>query len=77
MPDKVSVNSSDVSALGFEQDSDVPELGELEVTFKNGSVYTYSAVPRIVFNELLAADSIGLALLRLVKKGGYSYNRLS
>ena len=74
---RISVNSSDVSALGFEHDSQVPELGELEVTFRNGSVYTYSAVPRIVYDELLAAPSVGSALHRLIKRGGYSYNRLS
>jgi fibrillarin-like rRNA methylase len=33
--------------------------GDLFITFKNGSIYSYNDVPKQVFNELVQAESHG------------------
>jgi hypothetical protein len=62
------VTSSNLAAVGYDPDTET-----LEVEFKNGSVYTYSAVPADVYNELMEADSIGRAFAALIKAGGYAW----
>lgn len=48
------VNSSSVVSVGYE-----PTLQTLEIEFVSGAVYQYSNVPKQVYDDLLAAPSIG------------------
>jgi len=50
----ITVDSSMLHAVGYDADA-----GELEVVFASGQIWRYSGVPREVYEELLAADSIG------------------
>ena len=47
-------NSSNVRAVRYDSDR-----AELEVRFKDGSVYTYSSVPEGTERQLLESDSPG------------------
>ena len=48
------VNSSVIAFVAHEERSNT-----LEVEFRNGRHYEYFGVPRKVFDELLASDSVG------------------
>jgi hypothetical protein len=48
------VASSVIAAIGYDDES-----GLLEVEFHTGRVYYYLSVPNDVYEELMAADSIG------------------
>ena len=58
--DRQSVQSSNVASIGYSD-------GTLEVEFKNGSVYQYAGVPGEVYLGLLAADSKGSYVYRMVR----------
>ena len=64
------VESSTVSRIAYEDDA-------LFVEFRSGVSYRYDDVPPEVYDELFEADSIGRAFHRLVKLGGYEYERLA
>jgi hypothetical protein len=49
-----SVTSSNISAIGYD-----PETETLEVEFKGGTVYSYSGVTPQQHSALINADSIG------------------
>ena len=46
------VKSSNISELGWSD-------GVLHVRFKNGGLYSYSGITNAMYNDLLAAESIG------------------
>jgi len=46
------VTSSNISYIGWEDNT-------LIIKFKNNRVYQYSAVPKEVFDEMLASSSVG------------------
>ena len=50
----VSVDSSNLSAVGYE-----PASGTLELEFQNGHLYRYSRVPPLVHRALMGSDSKG------------------
>lgn len=52
--DRVTVQSSNVAAVGYDEDEKV-----LEVEFNNGSVYQYSDVPMNIYDGLISAGSVG------------------
>ncbi len=52
--ERTSVSSSNLSAIGYD-----PETQILEVEFLNGSVYEYSGVPSSEYDGLMNADSKG------------------
>ena len=52
--DRISVQSSNVTEVGYDQDSMI-----LEVLFHSGSVYQFFDVPEGLFREMLQADSVG------------------
>ncbi len=52
--DRVSVTSSMVRSIGYEEASQT-----LEVEFNSGLIYQYYNVPRIIHEQLLAAESMG------------------
>lgn len=55
------VNSSAVSALGFEPGPD-GKTGTLEVVFRRGGSYTYGGFTQEQYQELLNQGSIGRAV---------------
>jgi hypothetical protein len=57
---RISVSSSNVSSVGFEN-------GVLEVEFHGGRIYRYFGVPENVFNNLLRASSKGTFLNNFIK----------
>jgi hypothetical protein len=52
--ERTSVSSSNISAIGYDPDTQI-----LEVEFLNGSVYEYSGVPSSEYDGLMNADSKG------------------
>jgi len=69
MPEMVYVDSSNVEAVGYDDDAQ-----ELHVQFLSGGYYTYHDVPRSVFDDLLYAPSKGSFLNREVK-GRFAYSK--
>lgn len=51
---RTAVTSSTVVSAGYDEGSRA-----MEIEFVGGAVYRYDGVPRRVFEELLAADSVG------------------
>lgn len=52
--ERVSVSSSNISAIGYDADSQ-----SLEIEFHSGAVYSYSGVPPAEFEGFMDADSKG------------------
>ena len=50
----MAVSSSNIAAAGYDD-----EKQTLRITFHSGRSYEYHKVPRIVFDNLLSADSAG------------------
>ena len=69
--ERVSVESSNLSAIGYDDESQV-----LEVEFRRGAVYRYFEVERVAYENLLKAESVGKAFNAIIKGGGYSYRRV-
>lgn len=68
--DRISVTSSSIASAGYS-----PETSTLEVEYRNGSVYQYFAVPKSVFESLLAAESKGTFVSERIR-GHYPYRRV-
>ena len=68
--DRIAVTSSSIASAGYS-----PEESTLEVEYRNGSVYQYFAVPKSVFNSLVAAGSKGAFVSERIK-GRYPYRRV-
>jgi hypothetical protein len=62
MPEMIYVDSSNIEAIGYDEDSQ-----ELHVQFLSGGYYVYYEVPRQIFDDLLMAPSKGSFLNREVK----------
>jgi hypothetical protein len=60
--EEITVNSSNISSVAHEGD-------KMRVTFKHGGTYEYSGVDKDMFNDLLAAPSIGKFLSGMGIKG--------
>jgi len=56
------VDSSVLSAIRFHEDRNI-----LEVRFRSGRIYLYSGVPQSVYEELLAAPSLGGYFNRVIR----------
>jgi hypothetical protein len=69
MPDMMYVDSSNVEAIGYDDDTQ-----ELHVQFLSGGYYIYHDVPRQIFDELMCAPSKGSFLNREVK-GVYRFTK--
>ena len=67
----IAVTSSSIAALGYEPHDQV-----LAVRFRNGAEYRYRTVPKRVFEDLVAAPSIGRFYHENVRNAGFSYVRL-
>ena len=68
--ERISVNSSNVSSVGYDADSQT-----LEIEFNNGGVYQYSGVPESVYQGMMGADSKGKYFHANIKNT-YSYSKL-
>ena len=66
------VDSTSLKSIGYDSGSSV-----LEVEFVKGSIYRYSDVPEHVYDEVMTSDSIGAAFGKLIKSGGYVYNKVT
>ncbi len=63
-------NSSNVARVQFHEDTQT-----LEVEFRNGGVYQYFDVPQPLYEQLIAADSVGTFLNTNIK-GAFRYARV-
>ena len=68
--ERISVNSSNVSSVGYDADSQT-----LEIEFNNGGVYQYSGVPESVYEGMMGADSKGKYIHANIKNT-YPYSKL-
>lgn len=62
MPEMIYVDSSNIEAVGYDEDTQ-----ELHVSFLSGGYYIYSDVPRDIFDQLMYAPSKGSFLNREMK----------
>jgi hypothetical protein len=69
MPEMIYVDSSNVEAIGYDDNTQ-----ELHVQFLSGGYYIYHNVPRAIFDELMYAPSKGSFLNREVK-GVYQFTK--
>lgn len=65
------VSSSNVHSIGYDGINQ-----NLYVRFLNGSTYIYFNVPKIHYDRLLYAASVGSYLDRYIKKGNYRYQKI-
>ena len=72
MMEWTTVSSSNVAAVGFDDDT-----GTLGVRFQSGAEYHYPGVPRSIYEGLLTAPSVGSFFDAYVKKAGYPAVRVS
>ncbi len=68
--DMVNVDSSNIEAIGFDEDSCT-----LQVEFVGGALYQYFDVPEHVFENFKSADSAGRFLSQNIK-GSYRYSKV-
>lgn len=69
MPEMIFVDSSNIEAIGYDDDAQ-----ELHVRFLPSGYYIYSDVPREIFDDLMNAPSKGSFLNREVK-GIYQFTK--
>jgi hypothetical protein len=69
MINREPVNSTSIAAIGYDEQSQT-----LEVEFRHGGIYQYFDVPARVYQELLAASSIGRYVAEQIK-GVYRFAR--
>lgn len=67
--ERVSVSSSNVNSVGYDEDTST-----LEIEFHNGT-YHYYDVPRNVFEELISSSSVGSYVHHHIR-GTYSYEQI-
>jgi len=66
---RTAVDSSQIKSIGYDEGTQM-----LEVEFRySGSVYTYFDVPKSVYDEMMASESVGKFFNAKVKGGGYKY----
>ena len=65
--ERMAVKSSNVISIGYDRNS-----GTLEIEFTGNTVYQYFEVPEHIYDELMAATSIGKFIAANIK-GSYRY----
>jgi hypothetical protein len=70
--ERAYVQSSDLASVGYDEQSLI-----LEIEFNAGNVYQYFGVPKDIYDGLLSASSKGKYFHQYIKKGGYSYSKIS
>lgn len=75
-----NLKSSNISGIRYDpikNPDKAIEIGNLTVTFKNGSQYLYENVPLEVTRKIVSAESIGKAFNELIKADNrYKFSRL-
>jgi hypothetical protein len=71
LPEMIAVSSSNVESIGYDEN-----IESLYVKFINGSIYEYKNVPKMVFEQLLFAPSIGSYMHRNIK-GSFAYEKVN
>jgi hypothetical protein len=71
LPEFIPVSSSNVESIGYSESTE-----SLFVKFLNGSIYEYKNVPKMEYEQLMAAPSIGSYMHRNIK-GSYTYERIA
>jgi len=66
----IPVNSTLLASVAYDVNGCL-----LELEFRDGTIYQYSAVPEIVYQELIAADSKGTYFNRQIRNH-FSYRRV-
>ena len=70
---RIPVTSSQLESIGYDHETEV-----LEVQFNGGSVYQYDGVPQKVYDTLMTGnEGIGSRFNSLIKRGGYSFRKVS
>jgi hypothetical protein len=69
---RTHVSSSNIASIGYDL-----QRSTLEVEFLDGSIYQYFGVPATLYQGLMSAASHGSYLDAYIKKGGFSYQRVS
>ena len=67
----MKVNSSMLNEIDYDDATKT-----LTVEFSNGARFVYDQVPRIVYDKITTASSIGSTFNGLVKSKGYRYRKL-
>ncbi len=70
MPNMIPVNSSNLSAVGYDEST-----ATLYISFRHGGTYTYSSVPKSVYNGLMSANSKGTYHKAYIKNS-FEYHRI-
>jgi hypothetical protein len=70
MTQVVSVSSSLLTVVAYST------LGALDLTFHTGAIYRYFGVPRLVFDQLIAAESKG-AYFNQAIRNRFPYRRVA
>jgi hypothetical protein len=71
MLEMIPVVSSNVDAVGYDEGACA-----LHIRFRDGDTYVYQNVPRDVFDELMAADSKGKYVSRIIRPAYTDYYKL-
>lgn len=66
------VESGDIESIGYDKD-----IGVMEVKFVNGNTYQYNGIEPGLYKGLMNSDSKGSYLANYVKRGGYSYKKIT
>lgn len=66
----IDVSSSNIESIGYDEESMI-----LRIKFLNSSIYDYKNVPKIEYDALLNASSVGSYLNRNIK-GVYAYEKV-
>lgn len=69
--ERFEINSSNLKSIGWKEIEN--KLGDLEVEFNNGKIYTYFLVPQALFEDLLGAESKGKFFNEKIIKGKYKF----
>jgi hypothetical protein len=69
--DREQIESTSIRSVGYE-----PQNSTLEIEFLHGGVYRYFDVPRLVYEQLMAAESKGAGFHEFIRSGRYKYSRV-
>ena len=70
---RTKVQSSNVDSVAFLRETD--GIGTLEVGFIGGGVYQYDNVPKVVYNEMVTANSVGQYFIKNIRNK-YQTNKI-
>jgi hypothetical protein len=70
MNNRIPVDSSNISSIGFDEDSNT-----LEIEFHSGAVYQYFDVPLNIYQGIMEADSKGQFFAQHIK-GYFRYSKV-